>query len=79
MKKILLNESERKAIISEREKAIVESFAKQFNRIKRVDENEIKEGDGDDEDYEKASREVEYGINPYQDEVDDTEEKEEKK
>ena len=58
MKKILLTENERKAIISEREKAIVESFAKQFNKIKRIDENDL-------EDYELASRGVEYGINPY--------------
>ena len=41
MKKILINETERKAIISEREKAIVESFAKTFNAIKRLDENEV--------------------------------------
>jgi hypothetical protein len=40
MKKILLNESERKAAILDREKAIVENFAKTFNKIKRLDENE---------------------------------------
>jgi hypothetical protein len=57
MKKILLNESEKKAIISQREKAIIESFSKTFNSIKRVDENY-------GEDYELASRGVEYGINP---------------
>ena len=45
MKKILLNESERKALISEREKAIVESFTKNFNKIKRIDENELNEAD----------------------------------
>jgi len=60
MKKILLNETERKAIILEKEKAIVESFAKTFNKIKRIDENDL-------EDYEAVSRSVEYGINPYQD------------
>jgi hypothetical protein len=60
MKKILLNETERKVIILEREKAIVESFAKTFNKIKRIDENDL-------EDYEAVSRSVEYGINPYQD------------
>ena len=38
MKKILLNESEKKAIISEREIAIIESFAKNYNKIKRLDE-----------------------------------------
>jgi len=41
MKKILLNESEKKSIISEREKLIMESFAKTFNSIKRIDENEV--------------------------------------
>lgn len=41
MKKILLNESERKAVILDREKAIVENFAKTFNKIKRIDENEV--------------------------------------
>jgi hypothetical protein len=43
MKKILLNEAEKKAIILEREKAIVKAFAKTFNTIKRVDENELTE------------------------------------
>ena len=42
MKKIILTESDRKKIISEKEKAIVESFAKTFNKIKRLDENEIR-------------------------------------
>jgi hypothetical protein len=41
MKKILLNESEKKAIIADREKAILESFVKTFNKIKRIDENEL--------------------------------------
>lgn len=41
MKKILLTESEKKAIISEREKLIKESFAKTFNSIKRIDENAV--------------------------------------
>lgn len=43
MKKILLTESEKKAIISEREQAIINNFAKTFNSIKRIDENELKE------------------------------------
>lgn len=43
MKKIVLTESDRKKIISEREKVIVESFAKTFNKIKRLDESEINE------------------------------------
>jgi hypothetical protein len=41
MKKILLTESEKKAIITEREKAIISNFAKTFNSIKRIDENEV--------------------------------------
>jgi len=57
MKKILLSESEKKAVITRREKAIIESFSKTFNSIKRVNENY-------GEDYELASRGVEYGINP---------------
>jgi len=44
-KKIILTESERKVIITNKEKAIIESFAKTFNKIKRIDENEIKEYD----------------------------------
>ncbi len=43
MKKIILTESDKKAIISAKEKAIIESFAKTFNSIKRIDENEINE------------------------------------
>jgi hypothetical protein len=43
MKKIFLNESEKKKLISEKEKMIIESFAKTFNKIKRIDENEINE------------------------------------
>ena len=42
MKKIL-TEAKRKAIIADKEKAIVESFARVFNKIKRIDENEINE------------------------------------
>ena len=45
MKKLILNESDKKQIISDKEKAIVESFAKTFNSIKRIDENQIKEYD----------------------------------
>lgn len=121
MKKILLNEAEKKAIILEREQAIVNSFAKTFNTIKRLDENELTEerpisarygddpspevsasidkfikdrndkadkdkkdkdkkdkikpndtkiSENDGEDYEAASRGVEYGINPYQEQPD---------
>jgi hypothetical protein len=42
-KKEFLTEAKRKAIISEKEKAIIESFTKTFNKIKRIDENEINE------------------------------------
>lgn len=41
MKKVFLNESEKRKIISEREKMIIESFSKTFNKIKRVDEDEL--------------------------------------
>jgi hypothetical protein len=41
MKKMLLSESDKKAIISQREKIIMENFVKTFNKIKRVDENEM--------------------------------------
>lgn len=41
MKKIFLTETEKQRIIAEREKAIMESFAKTYNKIKRIDENEI--------------------------------------
>jgi hypothetical protein len=47
MKKIFLNESERLKLISEKEKMIIESFAKTFNKIKRIDENEMNEIDWD--------------------------------
>jgi hypothetical protein len=43
MKKLILTESDKKQIISAKEKAIMESFAKTFNSIKRIDENEIDE------------------------------------
>lgn len=42
-KKEFLTEAKRKAIIADKEKVIIESFAKMFNRIKRIDENEINE------------------------------------
>jgi hypothetical protein len=41
MKKIILTEADKKNIVSVKEKAIIESFAKTFNSIKRLDENEI--------------------------------------
>ena len=40
MKKIL-NESQKRALVLEREKAILENFTKTFNKIKRIDENEL--------------------------------------
>jgi hypothetical protein len=44
-KKQFLTEAKRKEIIADKERVIIESFAKMFNRIKRIDENEIKEYD----------------------------------
>jgi hypothetical protein len=41
--KQFLTEAKRKSIIADKEKAILESFAKTFNKIKRIDENEINE------------------------------------
>jgi hypothetical protein len=38
MKKIILNEADKKVIISQKEKAIIENFTKTFNSIKRIDE-----------------------------------------
>jgi hypothetical protein len=43
MKKIIISETKRKAVIQQREKAILESFSKIFNKIKRVDENYYEE------------------------------------
>jgi len=45
MKKIFLNEAERKAIIADKEKTIIESFTKNFNRIKRVNEENFPTND----------------------------------
>jgi len=41
--KLILSESKRKQIIAEKEQLIIESFAKTFNKIKRIDENELDE------------------------------------
>jgi hypothetical protein len=57
--KEFITEAKRKEKLIELEKSIVESFAKNFNKIKRIDEN-------DGEDYEMLSRMSKYGINPYQ-------------
>lgn len=54
----ILTESEKKQILLEREQAIINSFAKTFNSIKRLDENEMNPHDIE-------SRSVETGINPY--------------
>ena len=40
-KKQFLTEAKRKEIIADKERVIIESFAKMFNRIKRIDENAI--------------------------------------
>jgi hypothetical protein len=37
----ILTESQKREIIKDKEKMIIESFAKNFNKIKRIDENEI--------------------------------------
>ena len=50
MKKIILNETQKRAAILEREKAIYENFTKTFNKIKRIDENEL---DGNMQNLEK--------------------------
>jgi hypothetical protein len=46
-KKQFLTEAKRKEIIADKEKVIIESFAKMFNRIKRIDENDLNEIDWD--------------------------------
>jgi hypothetical protein len=60
-KKEFLTEAKRKAIIADKEKAILESFAKTFNKIKRIDENTINEFEEENSLY---SRQQEFGINP---------------
>jgi hypothetical protein len=60
-KKEFLTEAKRKAIISDKEKAILESFVKTFNKIKRIDENELDMGE-----IGREHRGAESGINPYQ-------------
>jgi hypothetical protein len=45
-KKTFLTESVRKQILADKEKAILESFAKNFNKIKRSEEDEVNEGWG---------------------------------
>lgn len=52
MKKIFLNESEKRKLISEKEKMIIESFSKTFNKIKRIDENEINDSPIHKENYD---------------------------
>jgi len=49
-KKEFLTEAKRKAIISDKEKAIIESFSNTFNKIKRIDENEINQVGGEQTD-----------------------------
>lgn len=58
-KKEFLTEAKRKAIITDKEKAIIESFAKTFNKIKRIDENELDMGE-----IGRQHRSAESGINP---------------
>jgi len=40
-KKEFITEAKRKKIMADKEKAIVESFAKTFNKIKRIDEDDV--------------------------------------
>lgn len=40
-KKQFITETKRKQILAEKEKAIIESFAKNFNKIKRIDEQDL--------------------------------------
>jgi|ERR1035437_347037 transposase len=40
MKKVIITEKDRQNIISQKEKAIMESFASTYNKIKRLDETE---------------------------------------
>lgn len=49
MQKNILTEADRKRILADKEKAIIESFTNTFNKIKRVDEAEITQDDEDDE------------------------------
>jgi len=56
-KKEFLTEAKRKAIIADKEKAIIESFARTFNKIKRVDEDEI---GGEDYDLTENDRGISY-------------------
>jgi hypothetical protein len=59
--KEFLTEAKRKAIVADKEKAIIESFAKTFNKIKRVDENTINEFEEENQTYSDREK---YGINP---------------
>ena len=56
-KKQFLTESDRKQILADTEKAILESFANTFNKIKRADENEI-----NDINLEPQTKDVAYYI-----------------
>jgi hypothetical protein len=51
-KKIFLTETDKKKIISEKERMIIETFAKNFNKIKRIDENEIEANNLNSDDQE---------------------------
>ena len=45
----ILTESQKRQITEDKEKAILESFKSTFNKIKRLDENELTEGGGSEE------------------------------
>lgn len=81
MKKIFLNEAEKQKIIVEREKAIMESFAKTYNKIKRVDESdipgELKEDELDEANYDaELTKSIMAGIKSSVKEEENTDENE---
>jgi hypothetical protein len=63
-KKIFLSESERKALIIEREKAIINNFAKIFNSIKRIDENEVSQEKSLEKTVEIVADKIQQNLSP---------------
>jgi hypothetical protein len=62
MKKLFLNETEKRKLISKKEQMIIESFANNFNKIKRVDEDEVKLGEEKSLETENAEASLEKSI-----------------
>ena len=54
----ILTESQRRQIIDDKQKAIVESFASTFNRIKRIDESEIVEDANTDLELKSVAKKI---------------------